>query len=85
MPNRIGQEHQGIEPMLPINGMRMGDIELIASPCADDRYNDSTTMGPPADLSIDPWLTLRGGHDRVFRPLESALGRESWMHAHAAL
>ncbi|MFT5730492.1 MAG: ABC-type nitrate/sulfonate/bicarbonate transport system substrate-binding protein [Desulforhopalus sp.] len=66
------QEHQGIELMLRMNGMTMGDVEIVEFPYADNWYNDPTMLEPmhnPSDL----WLQRDHKHDLAFRPLETAL------------
>jgi len=67
------QEHQGIELMLRINGMTMGDIELVEFPYADDWYNDPKMMGPEMENPSELWLKRDHKNDLAFRPLETAL------------
>lgn len=66
------QEHQGIELMLRLNGMKMDDVEIVEFPYADNWYNDPHMLEPlynPSDL----WLQRDHKRDLAFRPLETAL------------
>ena len=65
-------EHMGIEAMLRVNGMTMGDVEIVEFPYPDDWYSDPAMLEPminPTDL----WAHRDHKRDLAFRPLEPAL------------
>ena len=67
-----GQEEQGIELMLRLNGMTRDDVEIVEFPYPDDWYDDPKMLEPlenPSEL----WLKRDHKHDLAFRPLETSL------------
>jgi ABC-type nitrate/sulfonate/bicarbonate transport system substrate-binding protein len=67
-----GQEEQGIELMLMMNGMTRDDVEIVEFPYPDDWYNNPDMLEPMENPS-ELWLTRDHKHDLAFRPMEPAL------------
>jgi ABC-type nitrate/sulfonate/bicarbonate transport system substrate-binding protein len=67
-----GQEEQGIELMLKVNGMTRDDVKIVDFPYPDDWYGKPEMLTPinnPSEL----WLKRDVKNDMGFRPLEPAL------------
>jgi ABC-type nitrate/sulfonate/bicarbonate transport system substrate-binding protein len=67
-----GQEEQGIEAMLRVNGMTWDDVERVDFPYPDDWYDKPEMLVPiynPSEL----WFKRDIKHDLGFRPLETPL------------
>ena len=67
-----GQEEQGIELMLKINGMSWKDVERVDFPYPDDWY-DHAEMLTPINNPSELWFKRDIKHDMGFRPLEQPL------------
>ena len=65
-------EHLGIESMLRMNDMTMGDVNIVEFPYPDDWYSDPEMLDPMINPT-DVWGRRDHKHDLAFRPLETAL------------